>query len=298
MNEPLFDSHTHFFTSDLAAYPARAGSLGETEAQLLNRVRVAPATPEHVFGLWRECGIVGGAAVQYNSVYKADNSYCLDAARAHPGKLTAVLMLPAEDPGTPARLRSLSDRGNVSGLRLFGYPDASGNFPWLDSPAAIRTWTAAADLRLHLVVMYAPGTPNGELLQRIAGLARRFPDTQVCLDHFGWTAEHGKVERALSPAHRALADLGNVHFKFTQINLTRFAETGTDPAAFLRHAVDVFGADRIMWGSDHGNASRHPGITYRTMAEGARNAAALLNPDERGKVLCSNGQRLFGCSAS
>lgn len=285
----LFDTHAHFFTADTARYPIDVTGAREGEEAILRRIAANPATAENLIALWDRCGVAGGAAVQYNTIYKTDNSYAVAVADTYPDRISTVLILRADDPETPARLRELTIGHNVSGLRLFGYPDAEGHYPWLDSPAALDTWEEAATLGLHMVLMYAPGRPSSGALDRVVALARRFPFTAICLDHCGWPATDQGDEGMIGPEHLALVDVPNIRFKVTQINFNRFAETEIDPARFVRRMVDTFGVGRLMWGSDYGNTK----TSYEEMVDQAIAATALLETGEREKVLHDNGRQLF-----
>jgi len=285
----LFDTHAHFFTDDTARYPVDLTGARESAEALAARIERDPSTAARILSLWDESGVTGGAAVQYNTVYKTDNSYTVDVADAHSDRVSAVLILRADAAGTPAKLRDLATHHNVRGLRLFGYPDAKGNYPWLDSAAALESWDVAAELGLSMVIMYAPGKPSYAALRRIIALAKRYPQTAIALDHCGWPGVEGGVAGTIGAEHLELVDIPNVHFKATQINFNRFAETGIDPAGFVRLLVDTYGADRVMWGSDYGNTQN----TYADMVEQAIAATALLSDGEREKVLLANGSRLF-----
>ncbi|ODP36303.1 hypothetical protein BFL28_06300 [Sphingomonas turrisvirgatae] len=286
----LFDAHAHFFTNDIERYPVDVTGARETPEALMERLNRDPSTAARVLSLWDECGVTGGAAVQYNTVYKTDNSYTLDVADAHPDRVAAVLILRANEAGAPALLDTLAGSRNVSGLRLFGYPDADGNYPWLDSPAALATWDVAAAHGLAMVVMYAPGKPSHAALRRIIALARRYPQTVIALDHCGWPGVEQGDAGTIGAEHLELVDVPNIHFKFTQINFNRFAETGIDAAAFVKRLVDTYGAARVMWGSDYGNTQN----SYAEMVEQAIAATALLDDADRAAVLHDNGARLFG----
>jgi len=285
----LFDTHAHFFTNDIARYPVDLAGAREGKEALTARLERDPSTAARVLSLWDACGVSGGAAVQYNTVYKTDNSYTIAVADEHHDRVSAVLILNAADAATPDLLGSLGRWHNVSGLRLFGYPDDANEYPWLDSPAALRTWDVAASLRLNMIVMYAPGVPSHAALRRIIALARRYPDTVIALDHCGWPGVEGAVAGTIGAEHRELIDIPNIHFKVTQINFNRFAETGIDAAAFVRLLVDTYGAGRVMWGSDYGNTK----TTYQEMVDQAIAATHLLNDAERRQVLHDNGSALF-----
>lgn len=285
----LFDAHAHFFTNDTARYPVDLTGARETPEALAARLERDPSTAARVLSLWDECGVTGGAAVQYNTVYKTDNRYTVDVADAHHDRVSAVLILRAHDLETPATLREIATSHNVSGLRLFGYPDAQGNYPWLDSEAALKTWDVAAELGLAMIIMYAPGVPSHAALRRIIALAKRYPQTVIALDHCGWPGVENGVAGTIGPEHLELVDVHNIQFKFTQINFNRFAETGIDAAAFVKLLVDTYGADRVMWGSDYGNTQN----SYAEMVDQAIAATAQLSDADRSKVLHDNGARLF-----
>lgn len=286
----LFDTHAHVFTNDVARYPVELYHARESTESLRDRLMNHPVTAEHVLESWDACGVRGGVAVQYNSIYKTDNSYTLDMTDQYNDRLSAVLILTATDPETPAKLRDLAGRHNVAGLRLFGYLDQDGNCPWLDSPAALNSWDVVAECGLAMVLMYAPGVPSYVALRKVIALARRYPDTPIILDHCGWPGLKGGVAGTIGPEHLELVDVPNIHFKFTEINVDRFAAPGIDHAQFMRLLVDTYGADRVMWGSDYGNTK---GASYPDMVARAIGAAALLSAEEREKFLYANGARLF-----
>lgn len=288
-NPRLFDTHAHFFTNDTERFPIDVTGAREGEAEVRARIARDPATAERLLALWDQCGVTGGAAVQYNTIYKTDNSYTLWVADVNHHRVSAVLILRADFPETPKQLRALATRHNVCGLRLFGYPDADGSYPWLDSPAALETWDVAASLGLTMVIMYAPGKPTRAALHRIIALARRFPKTVIALDHCGWPGVENGVAGTIGPEHLELVDVPNIVFKFTQINLNRFRETGIDAPRFVRLIVDTYGASRVMWGSDYGNTKD----AYPDMVAQAIAATSLLNAAERAQVLHDNGAKLF-----
>jgi len=288
MDDPLYDSHAHLFTHDVARYPIDLRNAKADEETLRQRVMKDSIPPERLLKEWDESGVVGGAGVQYNSVYKFDNSYVLDCSDQHPARISAVIMLRAVDAETPETLRRLIEERGVVGLRLFGRPDEAGEFPWLDSSAALETWSVAERHRLPIVIMYIPADAASAALPRIGALARRFPNTPIVLDHVGWPVG-ADADVAMSAPLLALREFRNVYLKVTSINFRRFEDAGVDAARFVALAAERFGADRLMWGSDIGNT----GETYARMAERARAAAERLSAADRRKFLCDTGRRLF-----
>lgn len=288
MDDPLYDTHAHIYTGDVARYPINPRNSFHSEDELLRRIATDPITPERLFAEWDAQGVAAGAGVQYSSIYKTDNSYLLDSSDRHPDRLSAVVILSATDPATPERLAFYVERRSIAGLRLTGGEDPGGGYPWLDSEAALATWTVAADHGLPVVLMYTPQGPTPAAIARIAALARRFPDTVIALDHLGWP---GHDAERLGPAEAVLplADLPNLMFKATSINFRLFDQSGVDPAKFIRRFADRFGAERMMWGSDFGNTLQ----TYSDMTARARASAALLSAAERRLFLHDTGRSLF-----
>jgi predicted TIM-barrel fold metal-dependent hydrolase len=129
---------------------------------------------------------------------------------------------------------------------------------------------------------------GGPSVPTIIELARRFPNVRVVLDHM----LEPEVEDDNYGFDERFVPLGaepNIFFKFTSINLDIYRETNTPADEVLRRAVDMFGADRIMWGSDIGTSSG----TYKDMVQRMLDASRLLTPAERHAVLYETGKKVF-----
>ena len=97
-------------------------------------------------------------------------------------------------------------------------------------------------------------------------------------DHFG-----------LDERYETLAPIANMSFKWTSINLDICREAGIPAEKVLRRATDMYGADRIMWGSDIGTSSG----TYEDMVQRALDSAKLLNDAEKQALFRDTGRRVF-----
>jgi predicted TIM-barrel fold metal-dependent hydrolase len=283
----LFDAHAHFVSDDFARYPLTDDVPGRFpppgRVGLRERVAAVPLTAENILGWWDASGVAGGVGVQYRTAYGTDNSYLLDCARRWPDRIRPVVVVDGADPATPGTLANLATRG-VAGLRLTGVAEAG--YPWLESDAVLDTWAAADALGLAVVLMYVPPGTSAAALRHIAATAARFPNTRVVLDHIGWLAPLGAPDYGVTAGHRAVAELPNVHLKLTTLNLEH-AAAPTDE--LVAHLVRVFGADRLMWGSDVGNS---PG-SYPELVDLARTATRRLDPAERAAVLGGTARRVF-----
>lgn len=297
----LFDSHAHLVADDQLAYPRNP----------MQRAADAPYRPPGVIGIpgghhgpnpvhevpdakrvlqWmREQNVDGIVAVQKRMIYRYDNSYILDSSDQYPELFSAVVILDAEDPATPALVqRYVADHG-LAGVRLFGGRKPDGSMPWLNSPQAIKTWEVceANGLVMDLEVLATGG--GGPSIPAIIELARRFPNVRLVLDHLLEPEMDEGEHFGLDERYETLAHEKNIYFKFTSINLDICREANVPANRVLRRAVDLFGADHVMWGSDIGTSSG----TYQDMVERFLASAIDLTPTEQAAVFHDVGRRVF-----
>jgi len=285
----LFDSHLHFFTNDIAHYPIDPRNSREGEAVMRARIMRDPGTPEKIFAWWARAGVTGGAGVQYSGAYKTDNSYLLDLADRYPDRIRAEIIVDGRDPASPERLARMVATRRVAAMRLTGFVDGTEDIPWLNSPPVLDVWRVADELALPVGITFLPPAGTQGALVAVRRLAERFTRCPILLEHCGRL-----VKGALSPAHLALRDHAHVHFKWTTNVIDEIANSGRSTSAFLRAAVDRFGAGRLMWGSDCGNTLR----PYADMAADAVASTRDLAAGERRQVLHDNGLALFTRAAA
>jgi L-fuconolactonase len=173
-------------------------------------------------------------------------------------------------------------------VRLFGGRDADGTMPWLDSPRALQTWAVANEYGIVMDIEVLAAGGGGPSVPAIVELAKRFTNLRIVLDHM-LEPEIEDDNFGFDARYAPLADVPNIFFKFTSINLDIYRETSTPAHEVLRAAVDMFGADRIMWGSDIGTSSG----TYKDMVQRMLDATVLLMPEERHAVLYETGKKVF-----
>jgi len=209
-------------------------------------------------------------------------------ARANPKRVSTEIILHSANPESPALLRHIADAQHVSAIRLTGFVDDGGDLPWLKSAGALEIWAVARELKLPVGITYLRMVPTGAALNTVRTLSDSFPDCTILLEHLGWTGSSG-TQDGLLPDHLALRDHRNIHFKWTTLNVDALSSAGIAPAAFLRAAVDMFGAERLMWGSDFGNTTR----PYAGIVADAHDATRLLSAAETKAVLGGSARALF-----
>jgi predicted TIM-barrel fold metal-dependent hydrolase len=158
---------------------------------------------------------------------------------------------------------------------------------WLSSPAALEIWALAAELGL-VIDLEAPPYDAEDMIPVVEAMADRFPKLSIVLDHL-FMPVITDPNFGIGSQFDGFAARGNIYVKWTSLLMDVIREQGVAPEAVLRRAVDYFGADKVMWGSDIGTSSG----TYKEMVERAIASTVLLNEEERRKVLHDTGRRVF-----
>jgi L-fuconolactonase len=206
-----------------------------------------------------------------------DNRYQRACAHDHADRLASVVHLDATIGTAPAALEREASEGAV-GVRLGAGVRSPGGDP-------LAIWRTAERLGLA-VSCYRSGT-DPALVEEIAGA---LPGLRIVLEHFTGRAED---------QHRArLADLARFPNVFVKVTgLGEFAQRARPvrhPFPFdepiptnLEQTHRVFGAHRMMWGSDY------PPVANR---EGYANALALCRAQLTGKTSAEQ-DLIFGGTA-
>ena len=297
----LFDSHAHLVADDQVRYPRNPmqraadapyrapGVIGKPGGHHgPNPVNEVPDA--HRMLQWmKEENVDGIVAVQKRMIYRYDNSYILDSSDKYPDLFSAVVILDAEDAGTPALVRRTTRENGLAGVRLFGGRKPDGSMPWLNSPNALKTWDVAQELGLVMDLEVLSEGGGGPSIPAIIELTRMYPDIRLVLDHLLEPEMEEGEHFGLDERYAKLAGEKNIYFKFTSINLDICREAGIPAERVLRRAADMFGADHLMWGSDIGTSSG----TYKDMVQRFLDAAVVLSPKELRAVAHDTGKRVF-----
>ncbi len=245
---PIYDTHAHFYTNERDKYPFKP----DIQESALSRAMTDPKTPEAVTSFWDDAGILMGTGVQYNTTYNTDNSYLLDVCAANPARFLPVVILSPTDAGTPDALRRMAKENGIVGVRFMGRPE-NGEYPFL-SEAAVPVWQAVDELGIAMVLMPFGGELN-HALGRIHEFATRFPGVNIVLDHLSFPDPTAYPDTfGLTPMHHALAAHRNIYYKITSyLTFLTLDATHTDLKGFLDYTRNLYGTDRMVWGSDFGN---------------------------------------------
>lgn len=307
MTLPLFDTHAHLISDDWDRYQPKP-----LKADLPTPQRTSfTVTVEALIEMMDGHGVTDACLVQRGHLYGYDNSYILDAAEKHPGRLHPVVILDPQDPATPDAYREMVKHRHVRGFRMAHTRPHILDTAWISSPQAMEVWKTCADLGTPMtLILFMKQLPY--LLPLIKIIARQFPDLPILLDHGGMPYGMTQYEVGLAKAageevtmpraphfgiDQTIAlfeDVPNVHFKITEINMERLDVENVRAAHLIRRMVDSFGPDRLMWGSDIGQSMLW---NYTEKAAMARAAADFLTEEEARKFLHDNAARVYSAAA-
>lgn len=280
----MIDSHAHLLTADTEKYPPSPPS-GELKPGEMDD----PMTLERLMADMDKAGVDKAVLVQRGSVYGFDNSYVCDSAARFPDRLAAVCAINGEADDAADRTKHwVSDRGAV-GIRFMELK-RGGDISWLDCDNSRKAWRTALDLDVPVCVHYFPWNRE-EGLTHLCSILETQPETAVVIDHFSnMNSKAGAPDYGVDDLLKRVAEFANVNVKFTTIPLGRLTNEGIETSPIVKRVVELFGADRVMWGSD---ISQSPG-TYEYMADLARQSVTSLSADDAERVLGGTTAAVYG----
>lgn len=300
----LLDTHAHLVSDDWEAYPARPFT---PDLEIPARPDYS-VTAEQLLQMMDAHGVTNACLVQRGHLYGYDNSYIIDSTRNYPDRFHPVVILDAQDPDSAATYRRMVREDGVAGFRMAQSRPWLLDTAWLSSPAAMEIWKACADLGTPMTLIVFDNQLS-YVLPLIKVISDMFPDLPIILDHgampFGisqydlaWRASVGEIvampgspDYGIDYSIAIFEDMPNINFKITEINMERFVKAEVSSAAVIRRMVDMFGPDRLVWGSDIGQSMLWD---YSEKVAMANAAASSLTEQEARKFLHENAARIYG----
>ncbi|WEK46497.1 MAG: amidohydrolase family protein [Candidatus Andeanibacterium colombiense] len=195
-------------------------------------------------------GVAKGVLTQVLGQF--DNSYQEECVARFPGRFASVGAVHAASAGAADEVRRWAERG-MAGLRLRPEARSPGSDP-------LAVWRAAAECGLAIS---CGGAAGNMLTEDFAALAGTFPNLPIVVEQLGgWTRPDCDREPASWAGILALARFPNVSLKIPTLGQIAPRQIGKplpndgDPVldasrgGILLEALDAFGADRLLWGSD------------------------------------------------
>jgi L-fuconolactonase len=234
----VIDAHQHFWDPATADYPWMTG-----DHEPLRRA----FDPSHLSPLIDAAGVTGTIAVQARQEV-AETHDLLEMAAATPWIVGVVgwVDLTRDDVGeTIAEIRDGDHGDRLVGIRHLVHDEPDPQ--WLLRSDVMRGLAAVADAGLVYDLLVR--TPE---LPAATEVARRLPELRLVVDHLAKPPIASRQIEPWASAIGGIAELPNVTCKVSGLPTEADWATWTasDLAPYIETAVEMFGPDRLMWGSD------------------------------------------------
>ncbi len=195
------------------------------------------------------------------------NEALAETVARHPGRLSALAVLPLQDPAaSAAELRRAAESLNLRGGMLFsningqslGAPEfhelyaaaSSLDLPLFVHPTTPHAYEVYAAYRLTPMAGFPFDTSVAALHLVFSGTMAAFPELKIVLGNLGGTIPFlaGRIDQAYRSYPEAREQLDRPPSEY--LKGMYFESAGIPDSGALRLAVDFAGIDRVMFGSD------------------------------------------------
>ena len=223
--------------------------------------------------------------VQHRGSY--DNEYLFECARLNVGKFAVVVRVDTDKHDAEEKLNDCAKKAAV-GISLGPETRSAGT----DS---LKIWRVAAKMGL---VAICQGSLEEFATSKFEKLVAELHDLNIVVEHLG---SPGVSHKSIPVEYKSLLTLAKYSNVYLEVG--GLGEMASRPGVldsgfnmgtvlpYLEMALDAFGANRIMWGSDYPPVSVREG--YANALNGILNHSALSIPDIRDHVMHKTAESLF-----
>ena len=280
----IIDSHQHVWDLDRADYDWMGPGLGDIHRTV---------TFDELEPTLQRLGIDGTVLVQ-SADNAADTDLMLDVASRHPRVRAVVAWAALDSADLPARLEWLLARPVVSGIRMLVHEREPR---WLERPDADAGLALLADSGLSLDFP----TAGFAALAELPGIGARHPGLRIVIDHLGKPPIGGSPVDRTAWRELATAAAANplTHAKLSGLyssvgDLGMWTVDAVRP--FVHDALEIFGAERLMYGGDWPISVLAGG--YERTWEALSTIVGELSPHERAAVLGTTASAFYRIQTS
>ena len=195
--------------------------------------------------LAQAAGITGSVLVQ-SQESDADTNYILAVAAQSEFIKAVVGWVDLAAESAPARIAHLAQQPKLRGLRPM--LQCLPNDEWILRPELEPAIAAMKAHKLSLdALIYLRHLPHLEMF------AKRHPDLPIVIDHAAKPAiiAGDRPSDEWRTAIASIAKLPNIYCKISGLPTEAGKDQGqAELASYIQHLLGVFGAERLMWGSD------------------------------------------------
>jgi predicted TIM-barrel fold metal-dependent hydrolase len=246
----ILDSHIHLFD------PTRAG--GVAWPPVSDKVLYRPALPSRYAGIAAPMGVVGAIAIEASPL-ESDNDWVLKQVEANPILVGMVGNLAPGSASFGGELERLRRSPYFLGIRYGNLWDRDLLADW-KKPGFVGDLKRLAEAGLSL----DSANPDGRLVEGLLDVSQQVPELRIVIDHLpNATVPVEELERKKYWGRlRELGQNSRVFIKLSEVPVVEGGRLRTD-AAFYREKLDplweIFGEDRVLFGSDWPNSDHVAG---------------------------------------
>ncbi len=272
----MIDAHQHFWQVGRFAYPWMTSDLGVLYRDYL---------PPDLEPILKSNQITNTVVVQAsNSV--AESHWLLELADANDFIAGVVGWVDLTSSDINSQLDEVCAHPKFKGVRHLVESEPQDD--WLAQPAVISglQQLAARGLSYDLLV-------HTRHLKHLIHVAESCPNLRLVIDHLAKPPIARNELEEWSEALQPLAQFPNIHCKMsglvTEANWTSWQTSDLRP--FVAHALELFGADRMMFGSDYPVCLL--ASSYDRVLGAFQEILKDLNYADRDKIFAKNAARFY-----
>jgi L-fuconolactonase len=238
------------------------------------------ATPEMLLELMKQNGVEKTVIIQVIH-YRWDNRYATGTLKKYPQYFQGVCRVNPESAAAPDDLSRLVEEG-FRGVRIS--PGADARSDWIRGPLMPPLWQRCDALKVPMTVL-APVTRMPD----VGRLIEKFPDLTVVIDHMADCppGQPRELEKLL-----ALERYPKVFVKVSHTwSLSKEPYPYRDSQAQVKRLYDVFGPQRLMWGTDWPLVEGYCG--YAKALAMVRDEMRFLNEEDKSWMLSRTVERVW-----
>ena len=274
----VIDIHPHVISEDCSRYP-----LSPLFGSQSDWSRERPMPIHRLAASMDEAGVSRAAIAQVSTCYGYDNTYLLDSVMTDRRRFAAVCSFDLLDARAPSHILNAIPHG-LAGVRIFTGGVRSFDTSTLDDRSSFPVWEMCGELNLPISIQTGPIG-----LAQVAGLAKRFPNVKIILDHLARPDISDGPPYSKAVSLFAMAAFENIYLKVTPRTFQESTEELATPQTFFPKLVAEFGAARIAWGSNY-PASQGGLVQLLTIA---RQRLACLSQEDRTWIFCKTAKDLY-----
>jgi L-fuconolactonase len=278
---PIIDAHHHFWQLSLPA-PFDYGWLKKPEHAAIGR----DFLPEDLKPQLDKVGVTHTVFVQTQH-HPDENRWVLRLADENPWIVGVVGWVDLQSPAVAEQIATCKQHPKFVGVRHITQDEPDDDF--IIRPAVLRGLKALEKARLPFDLLFFV-----KHLKHAATVAQAVPELPLVVDHLAKPKIKTQSIDDWLPHFKAAAACPNVVCKLsgmvTEADWKNWKPADLQP--YVDHALELFGPERLMYGSDWPVCELAG--SYERVFRALEECLAKLSADERDAIYCRTAQKFYG----